>query len=116
MRIKNPTICLLRLLPGRAILTTEIMGKEKGFALTALKSKEVQHWLLTLGYSLEHGKHRHLSLVHATLPRVLLPIQPSSPLSFPAAKQIAQAVGLAGIRELEAAVRGKRTEPAVPRS
>ena len=84
------------------------MGKEKGFALTSLKSKDVRRWLESRGYLVEPGKHRHLSLVHPELPRVLLPIQPSSALSYPAAKQIAAAVGLAGVQELESSVRGKR--------
>ena len=34
------------------------MGKEKGFALTALKAKDVRRWLEARGYTVEPGKHR----------------------------------------------------------
>lgn len=76
------------------------MGKEKGFAMTPLKSREVQRWLERRGYAAEPGQHKHLKLVHAERSTVLLPLQPSTPLSMSAAKQIAHALGYRNVQEL----------------
>jgi predicted RNA binding protein YcfA (HicA-like mRNA interferase family) len=80
------------------------MGKEKGFAMTSLKTREVHHWLEKRGYQVEAGQHKHLKLHHPERPMVLLPLQPSMPLSISAAKQIAQALGYATVPELVRAV------------
>jgi hypothetical protein len=80
------------------------MGKEKGFAMTPLKSREVQRWLQRRGYAAEPGQHKHLKLTHAERPPVMLPLQPSTPLSMLAAKQIAHALGYRNVQELVHAV------------
>lgn len=80
------------------------MGKEKGFAMTSLKSREVQRWLERRGYDVEPGQHKHLKLIHTERPMLLLPLQPSSPLSMLAAKQIAHALGYRNVQELVQAV------------
>ncbi len=76
------------------------MGKEKGFAMTPLKSRDVQRWLERQGYDVEPGQHKHLKLTHAERPAVMLPLQPSTSLSMLAAKQIAHALGYRNVREL----------------
>ncbi len=80
------------------------MGKEKGFAMTPLKSREVQRWLERRGYALEPGQHKHLKLVHEERSMVLLPLQPSAQLSMSAARQIAHALGYRNVQELVQAV------------
>ena len=80
------------------------MGKEKGFAMTPLKSREVQRWLERRGYAVEPGQHKHLKLSHAERPSVLLPLQPSTALSMLAAKQIAHALGYRNVQALVQAV------------
>ncbi len=80
------------------------MGKEKGFAMTPLKSRQVQRWLERQGYATEPGQHKHLKLVHSERAMVLLPLQPSSPLSMSAGKQIAHALGYRNVQELVHAV------------
>jgi hypothetical protein len=81
------------------------MGKEKGFAMTSLKTREVRRWLEKRGYEVEPGQHKHLKLLHAERPMVLLPLQPSTALSLSAAKQIAHALGYATVPELVRAVK-----------
>lgn len=76
------------------------MGKEKGFAMTPLKSREVQRWLERRGYATESGQHKHLKLVHPERTTILLPLQPSSQLSMSAAKQIAHALGYRNVQAL----------------
>ena len=83
------------------------MGKEKGFAMTPLKTREVRSWLERRGYAVEPGQHKHLKLVHPARPMVLLPLQPSMAVSLSAAKQIAHALGYATVPELVRAVKSK---------
>ncbi len=80
------------------------MGKEKGAAMAPLRVRELRHYLESLGYAAEAGKHKHLKLHCAGRPPVLLPLQPQSGLSLVAARQIAHALGLANVAELVAAV------------
>lgn len=81
------------------------MGKEKGFAMTSLKAREVRHWLEKQGYAVEPGQHKHLKLRHPERPMVLLPLQPSMAVSLSAAKQIAHALGYSTVPELVAAIK-----------
>ena len=83
------------------------MGKEKGFAMTPLRSREMQRWLQRRGYAVEPGQHKHLKLVHGERPTVLLPLQPSAQLSMSAAKQIAHALGYRNVQELLHAVQAE---------
>jgi len=70
------------------------LGKEKGFALTSIRSREMRRFLERRGYVVQLGQHKHLKLRHEHLPEVLLPLRPSGNLSHPAVKQIAAAMGL----------------------
>ena len=81
------------------------MGKEKGFAMSPLKTREVRRWLERRGYVVETGQHKHLKLVHPQRPMVLLPLQPSTAVSLSAARQIAHALGYATVPELVRAVK-----------
>ena len=81
------------------------MGKEKGFAMSPLKTREVRRWLERHGYVVEKGHHKHLKLVHPQHPMVLLPLQPSTAVSLSAARQIAHALGYAAVPELVRAVK-----------
>ena len=83
------------------------MGKEKGFAMTPLRSREMQRWLQRRGYAIDPGQHKHLKLVHEERPMVLLPLQPSAQLSMSAAKQIAHALGYRNVQELLHAVQAE---------
>jgi predicted RNA binding protein YcfA (HicA-like mRNA interferase family) len=71
------------------------MGKEKGFALSPIKTSQMRRFLERQGYTVQPGQHKHLKLKHATYADVLLPLKPSGNLSQPALKQIAAAMGLA---------------------
>ena len=79
------------------------MGKEKGFALTSIRAREMRRYLERRGYVVEPGQHKHLKLRHEQLGAVLLPLRPGDNLSFPALKQIAAALGTTPA-ELTAAV------------
>jgi predicted RNA binding protein YcfA (HicA-like mRNA interferase family) len=70
------------------------MGKEKGFALTSIRAREMRRFLEREGYAVEPGQHKHLKLRHEHLGDVLLPLKPSDNLSHVALKQIAKAMGL----------------------
>ena len=70
------------------------MGKEKGFALTSIRAREMRRFLEREGYVVEPGQHKHLKLRHEQLGDVLLPLRPSDNLSHVALKQIARAMGL----------------------
>ena len=70
------------------------MGKEKGFALSPLRAREMRHFLERHGYAVVPGQHKHLKLRHATFGEVLLPLRPGDNLSHVAVKQIAHAMGL----------------------
>ena len=80
------------------------MGKEKGFALTSIRAREMRRFLEHQGYRVEPGQHKHLKLRHEQLGSVLLPLRPGDNLSFVALKQIAAALGKTP-EELTAAVR-----------
>lgn len=80
------------------------MGKEKGFALSSIKAKDMRRFLERRGYTVEPGQHKHLKLKHPQSGSVLLPLRPGDNLSFVAMKQIAAAMGLTP-EELTAAVR-----------
>jgi predicted RNA binding protein YcfA (HicA-like mRNA interferase family) len=69
------------------------VGKEKGFALTPIKARDMRRFLERHGYQLQPGQHRHLKLRHPTHGDVLLPLRPGQSLSHPALKQIAHAMG-----------------------
>lgn len=71
-----------------------LMGKEKGFALTSIRAREMRRVLERAGYVVEPGQHKHLKLRHEQLGDVLLPLRPSDNLSHVALKQIAKAMGL----------------------
>ena len=70
------------------------MGKEKGFALSPVKTSDMRRFLERQGYAVQPGHHKHLKLKHATYGEVLLPLKPSGNLSQPAIKQIATALGI----------------------
>ena len=70
------------------------MGKEKGFALSPVKTSQMRRFLEHQGYAVQPGRHKHLKLKHATYADVLLPLKPTGNLSQPAVKQIAAAMGL----------------------
>ena len=70
------------------------MGKEKGFALSSIRAKEMRRFLERQGYNVEPGQHKHLKLRHEHFGGVLLPLRPGDNLSFVALKQIAAAMGL----------------------
>lgn len=70
------------------------MGKEKGFALSPIRTKDMRRFLERLGYRVEAGQHKHLKLRHDHLGQVLLPLRPGDALSHVAVKQIAQAMGV----------------------
>ncbi|HLG70876.1 MAG TPA: type II toxin-antitoxin system HicA family toxin [Dehalococcoidia bacterium] len=80
------------------------MGKATGFALSALRTKDVRRFLERQGYRVEPGQHKHLKLKHDRLGTVLLPLRPGDQLSFVAVKQIAVALGITP-EELSTAVR-----------
>jgi predicted RNA binding protein YcfA (HicA-like mRNA interferase family) len=70
------------------------MGKEKGFALSPVKTSVMRRFLERAGYAVQPGHHKHLKLKHATHADVLLPLKPGGNLSQVAVKQIAAAMGL----------------------
>ncbi len=70
------------------------MGKEKGFALSSIKTNKMRRFLERHGYAVQTGRHKHLKLRHETCGEVLLPLNPSSNLTHPALKQITAAMGL----------------------
>ncbi len=71
------------------------MGKATGFALSALRTKDVCRFLERQGYRVEPGQHKHLKLRHNRFGTVLLPLRPGDQLSFVAVKHIATALGMA---------------------
>ena len=70
------------------------MGKEKGFALSSVKTSAMRRFLERHGYAVQPGHHKHLKLRHESYGEVLLPLNPSGNLSHPAVKQIATAMGI----------------------
>jgi predicted RNA binding protein YcfA (HicA-like mRNA interferase family) len=70
------------------------MGKEKGFALSPIRAREMRRYLERRGFAVVPGQHKHLKLKHATHGDVLLPLRPSDNLSYVAVKQIAAALGM----------------------
>jgi predicted RNA binding protein YcfA (HicA-like mRNA interferase family) len=70
------------------------MGKEKGFALSPIRTRDMRRFLERIGYEVVHGQHKHLKLKHATHGDVLLPLRPGDNLSYVAVKQIAAALGI----------------------
>ena len=70
------------------------MGKEKGFALSSIRAREMRRFLERTGYAVVPGQHKHLKLRHARLGDVLLPLRPGDNLSYVALKQIAAALGM----------------------
>src|SRR5687767_5971373 len=81
--------------PGRSPFRHTLhMGKEKGFALSPIKTSQMRRFLERQGYAVEAGQHKHLKLKHETYAPVLLPLKPGGNLSQPALKQIAAAMGL----------------------
>ena len=80
------------------------MGKEKGFALTSIRVREMRRFLERQGYAVEPGQHKHLKLRHAQYGDVLLPLRPGDNLSHVALKQIAAAMRMTP-EQLTAALR-----------
>ena len=78
--------------PGWA--TIETVGKEKGFALSPIRAREMRRFLERQGYEVVAGQHKHLKLKHPSHGDVLLPLRPSDNLSYVAVKQIAAALGM----------------------
>ena len=70
------------------------MGKEKGFALSPVRAREMRRFLEHNGYEVVAGQHKHLKLRHVHHGDVLLPLKPSDNLSYVAVKQIAAALGM----------------------
>jgi predicted RNA binding protein YcfA (HicA-like mRNA interferase family) len=70
------------------------VGKEKGFALSPVKTRDMRRFLERRGYEVEHGQHKHLKLRHPNHGEVMLPLRPNDNLSHVAIKQIAGALGL----------------------
>jgi predicted RNA binding protein YcfA (HicA-like mRNA interferase family) len=70
------------------------MGKEKGFALSPIRARDMRRFLEHNGYQVVPGQHKHLKLKHATHGDVLLPLRPGDNLSYVAVKQIATALGM----------------------
>jgi predicted RNA binding protein YcfA (HicA-like mRNA interferase family) len=70
------------------------MGKEKGFALSSIRTRDMRRFLEHHGYRVVAGQHKHLKLRHDTYAEVLLPLRPGDNLSHVAVKQIAAAMGL----------------------
>ena len=70
------------------------MGKEKGFALSPIRAREMRRFLERNGYAVVAGQHKHLKLRHADHGDVLLPLRPTDNLSYVAVKQIAAALGI----------------------
>src|SRR4051794_3688971 len=70
------------------------VGKATGFALSALRTRDMRRFLERRGYRVEPGQHKHLKLRHDHFGAVLLPLRPGDQLSFVAVKQIAGALGL----------------------
>ena len=68
------------------------MGKEKGFALTSIKARDMRRFLEHHGYQVQAGQHKHLKFKHETLGEVLLPLRPNDSLSHVAIRQIATAM------------------------
>ena len=71
------------------------MGKEKGFALSSIRARDMRRFLEHHGYRVVPGQHKHLKLKHEQHAEVLLPLRPGDNLSHLAVKQIAAAMGLA---------------------
>ena len=70
------------------------MGKEKGFALSPIRAREMRRFLEHLGYEAVPGQHKHLKLKHPAHGDVLLPLRPTDNLSYVAVKQIAASLGM----------------------
>jgi predicted RNA binding protein YcfA (HicA-like mRNA interferase family) len=70
------------------------MGKEKGFALSSIRTRDMRRFLERHGYTVEPGQHKHLKLTHEQFPGVMLPLRPNDNLSYVAVKQIAAALGM----------------------
>ena len=70
------------------------MGKEKGFALSPIRAREMRRFLERSGYEVVPGQHKHLKLRHDHHGDVLLPLRPGDHLSHVAIKQIAAALGI----------------------
>ena len=70
------------------------MGKEKGFALSSIRVRQMRRFLERNGYQVVPGQHKHLKLRHEAHGDVLLPLRPTDNLSYVAVKQIAAALGM----------------------
>jgi predicted RNA binding protein YcfA (HicA-like mRNA interferase family) len=70
------------------------MGKEKGFALSPIRARNMRRFLERNGFEVVPGQHKHLKLKHATYADVLHPLRPTDNLSYVAVKQIAAALGI----------------------
>jgi predicted RNA binding protein YcfA (HicA-like mRNA interferase family) len=74
--------------------TSSAVGKEKGFALSPVRAREMRRFLERNGYEVVPGQHKHLRLRHDQHGMVLLPLKPGDNLSYVAVKQIAAALGM----------------------
>jgi predicted RNA binding protein YcfA (HicA-like mRNA interferase family) len=78
------------------------VGKEKGFSLSSIKTRDMRRFLERQGYAVEPGQHKHLKLKHPQHGDVLLPLRPGDQLSHVAVKQIAAAIGMTPAQLTEA--------------
>jgi predicted RNA binding protein YcfA (HicA-like mRNA interferase family) len=78
----------------RVRLCSRQVGKEKGFALSPIRAREMRRFLERTGYEVVPGQHKHLKLRHDGHGDVLLPLRPGDNLSYVAIKQIAAALGI----------------------
>ena len=79
---------------GARIRLWSQVGKEKGFALSPIRAREMRRFLERNGYEVVPGQHKHLKLRHDAHGDVLLPLRPGDNLSYVAIKQIAAALGI----------------------
>ena len=81
-------------LEGARVRLSRRVGKEKGFALSPIRAREMRRFLERNGYEVVPGHHKHLKLRHDYRGDVLLPLRPGDNLSYVAIKQIAAALGI----------------------
>ncbi len=88
-----PPFVLYALPSGYDALESHV-GKEKGFTLSSIRTRDMRRYRERQGYRVEPGRHKHLKLKHPQHSDVLLPLRPSDNLSHVAVKQIAAAMGM----------------------
>jgi predicted RNA binding protein YcfA (HicA-like mRNA interferase family) len=66
-----------------------LVGKEKGFAISPIRAREMRRFLERNGYAVVPGQHKHLKLRHEHYGDILLRLRPGDNLNYVAVKQIA---------------------------